>query len=90
MELADERLAERDRPGDKTMDRRPAEGRDKWSPAPSSVESGTENGVKGEARRPFVLSEGLRPVPHKLAVRIIWGEYIDMAELLGDNLKAQK
>ena len=54
----------------------------------SSTESGTEGGAKGEVGKPFVLSEGLHPVPHKLAARIIRGEYIDMAELLRDNLEA--
>ena len=45
---------------------------------------------KGVASRPFILSEGLPPVPHKLVLRILRGEYIDMAELLRDNLEAQR
>ena len=60
------------------------------SSAPSSVESRIDGGAKGEVGRPFVLSEGLPPVPHKLAARIIRGEYIDMAELLRDNLEVQR
>ena len=40
--------------------------------------------------RPFILSEGLPPVPHKLAARTLRGEYMDMAELLCDNLEAQR
>ena len=45
-------------------------------------------GVK-QLEKPFILSEGLPPVPYKLASKILWGEYIDMAELLRDNLEAQ-
>ena len=36
--------------------------------------------------RPFILSEGLPLVPHKLVSQIWRGEYVDMAELLRDNL----
>ena len=39
--------------------------------------------------RPFILSEGLPPTPHKLA-RIWRGEFVDMAELLRDNLEVQR
>ena len=45
---------------------------------------------KGAVARPFILSEGLPPVPHKLLSRIQRGEYVDMAELLRDNLEAQR
>ena len=40
--------------------------------------------------KPFILSEGLPPVPAKLVARILRGEFIDMAELLRDNLEAQR
>ena len=40
--------------------------------------------------RPFILSEGLPPVLHKLVSRIQREEYVDMAELLRDNLEAQR
>ena len=40
--------------------------------------------------RPFLLSEGLPPVPGKLVARILRGNFIDMAELLQDNLEAQR
>ena len=40
--------------------------------------------------KPFLLSEGLPPVPAKLVGRIWKGEFIDMAELLRDNLEAQR
>ena len=38
--------------------------------------------------QPFVLSEGLAPIPAKLVARIVRGEFVDMAELLRDNLEA--
>ena len=44
--------------------------------------------VKGPPK-PFLLSEGLPPVPAKLVGRILKGDFIDMAELL-DNLEAQQ
>ena len=31
--------------------------------------------------KPFILSEGLPPVPAKIVTRILRGEFIDMAEL---------
>ena len=42
------------------------------------------------ANKPFILSEGLPPVPYKLTARILRGEFVDMAELLRDNLEAQR
>ena len=39
--------------------------------------------------KPFILSEVLPPVPAKIVTRILRGEFIDMAELLRDNLEAQ-
>ena len=41
-------------------------------------------------RQPFVLSDGLAPVPAKLVARILRGDFVDMAELLRDNLEAQR
>ena len=40
--------------------------------------------------QPFVLSDGLAPVPAKLVERILRGDFVDMAELLRDNLEAQR
>ena len=53
---------------------------------------GGTSGGSGEktVEKPFILSEGLPPVPHKLASKTLRGEYIDMAELLRDNLEAQR
>ena len=42
------------------------------------------------AAQSFVLSEGLAPVPAKLMGRILRGNFVDMAELLRDNLEAQR
>jgi len=39
---------------------------------------------------PFVLSEALPVVPGKLVQRIQKGEYIEMAELLKDNVEAER
>ena len=43
-----------------------------------------------QLNKPFILSEGLPPVPYKLTARILKGEFVDMAELLHDNLEAQR
>ena len=45
--------------------------------------------VAEETPKPFILNEGLLPIPAKLVGRIVRGEFIDMAELLRDNLEAQ-
>ena len=39
---------------------------------------------------PFVLGEGIPPVPARVVARIRKGEYIDMADLLRDNLEAER
>ena len=48
-----------------------------------------EQGVEQECS-PFVLSEALPVVPAKLVRRILKGKYVDMAELLSDNLEAER
>ena len=45
-------------------------------------------GAEGPTK-PFILSEGLLPVSAKLVMRILRGDFIDMAELLQDNLEVQ-
>ena len=50
---------------------------------------GTSKGVE-QPPKPFLLSEGLPPVPAKLVGRILKGDFVDMAELLRDNLEAQR
>ena len=49
------------------------------------------SGSDGEtAAGPFVLREGIPPVPAKVVARIWKGEYVDMADLLRDNLEADR
>ncbi len=43
-----------------------------------------------EEALPFVLSEALPVVPGKLVQRIQKGEYVEMAELLKDNMEAER
>ena len=43
-----------------------------------------------DAGTSFVLSDGLPPVPAKLVRKIVRGEFVDMAELLRDNLEADR
>ena len=44
----------------------------------------------GEANTPFVLSEALPSVPAKLVQCILKAEYVDMADLLRDNIKEER
>ena len=60
-----------------------AEGRTVGSLPPDCVVK--QSRKKGPIERPFV---GLPPVPHKLMARILRGGFVDMAELLYDNLEA--
>ena len=52
---------------------------------PSTVATSSE-----EPTQPFILSEGLAPVPVRLVSKILKGDFVDMAELLRDNLEAQR
>lgn len=36
----------------------------------------------------FVVGPGYAPIPHKLVVKITSGQFIDLADLLGDNIRA--
>ena len=45
-----------------------------------------ESDEKGEDEAPFVLSKGHPAVPAKLVRKIQKGGYVDMAELLRDNM----
>ena len=53
-------------------------------------ESTGSSAIKTPMNKPFILSEGLPPVPYKLTVRILKGEFVDMAEFLRDNLETQR
>ena len=56
----------------------------------AGANQGVELVPRPSAERPFILSEGLPPIPFKLTVRILHGEYVDMAKLLCNNLEAQR
>ncbi len=49
-----------------------------------------ERAAEVDSSRPFVLGESLPVVPAMLVKRILKGEYIDMAELLRDNVEAER
>jgi len=53
------------------------------------VSRGDENGMP-IATTPFILSEALPVVPPKLVKRIVRGDYIDMAEMLSDNMELER
>ena len=57
---------------------------------PSTSSGATEAAGPQSSGKPFILSAGLPPVPYKLVARILKGEFIDMEELLWDNLEAQR
>lgn len=61
------------------------------SPAQSLPGKG-EAREKGEEEKavPFVLGEGIPPVPARLVARIWRGEFVDMADLLRDNLEVER
>ena len=40
--------------------------------------------------QPFVLSDGFASVPANLVMSILKGEFVDMAEILCDNLEEQR
>ena len=46
--------------------------------------------AKVEDLHPYIISEALQVVPGKLVRRILSGEYVDMAELLKDNVEAER
>ena len=50
----------------------------------------TPKKVEGSAESAFILSEALPVVPVKLVKRIHKAEYVDMAELLKDNMEAER
>ena len=50
----------------------------------------TSKGMESQEAIPFVLSEALPVVPGKLVKKILRGEFVDMAELLKDNVEAER
>ena len=59
----------------------------KLTTAGSHPSAGSESDLLSTSVSPFVLSEGLPPVPAKLVAKIQKGDYVDMAELLRDNME---
>ena len=49
-----------------------------------------DGGCINPPQQPFLLSKGLAPVPPKLVTKIQNLEFVDMAELLRDNLEVQR
>ena len=59
-------------------------------PRVTSGEAGEEEPRSKAETQPFILSECLPPVPAKLVAKIIKGDFVDMAELLRDNIEAER
>lgn len=67
------------------------------TPAPAGVQT-TEammappggSGSDGQDGGPFILSEALPVIPGKLVKKILKGEFVEMAELLKDNMELEK
>ena len=57
-------------------------------PQPGSSKK-EEEGKKADPT-PFLMGEGLFPVPAKIVAKIQRGEFVDMAELLRDNLEVER
>ena len=57
--------------------------------ATSASKQGNDK-VEVPKAEPFLLSEGLPPVPAKVVAEIQSREFIDMAELLRDNIEATR
>ena len=56
----------------------------------TSIVSDTANADKPGDVTPFTLGKGLPPVPAKLVAKIPKGDFVDMAELLRDNMEAER
>lgn len=52
--------------------------------------SGREAGGETKEGAPFIVGEALPVVPGKLVKKILKGEFVDMAELLTDNLEVER
>ena len=61
-------------------------------PPPSAIFNPTREGGSEEENMsgPFILGECLPPVPQKLVAKIQKGNYVEMAELLHDNMELQR
>ena len=61
---------------------------DAVDPAPTEVKCQAKQ--KDVPLQPFIVGKGLPAVPAKLVAKIQRGEYINMAELLKDNIEAER
>lgn len=59
------------------------------SPGAGKPEAGSKQGKEAE-HQSFIVSEGLPPVPAKLVAKILRQEFVNMAELLQDNIEAER
>ena len=57
---------------------------------PKSAEPNLEEAKSQELSPPFIIGEGVPAVPAKLVSKIKRGEYVDMAELLKDNIEMER
>ncbi len=62
------------------------------TPSASVPGATTDKGKPAQAEAPhsFWLGDGLPPVPAKLVSKILKGEFVDMADLLRDNIEAER
>ena len=60
------------------------------SQATAGLVKGNKNPPVDGAAQTFVLSDGLAPIPAQLVSKILNGEFVDMSELLRDNLEAER
>ena len=51
---------------------------------------GTTSTSNAKPVTPFIMGESLPPIPAKLVMKIQKGEFVDMAELLRDNIEAER
>lgn len=51
---------------------------------------GHQRGEVEQEAQPFVLSETLPVVPAKLVKKVVTGDFVDMAELLKDNIEVER
>ena len=67
--------------------RRPADGK-RVGQAQQKEKTRSAGGIN--TATPFLLGEGLPPIPAKLVAKIRKGDFVDMAELLQDNIEADR
>ena len=86
-EVASLRLPVFDREVVQDVPGRPAEGE---RPGETLQTGKAEPAEGSKSTTPFLLGEGLPPIPAKLVVKIQKGDFVDMAELLRDNIEADR